>query len=67
LLIAAEHDAVIPAGVVERYLESATAAQARRLFTVEGCGHMVFTELRERDPAAMAAVVELIVGELRAP
>jgi hypothetical protein len=57
---------VIPPEVLERYCSSAVRATPRRRFTIEGAGHMVFTELRDRDPAAMARVVELIAHELRA-
>lgn len=65
LVVAAELDDVIPAGVIELYATSATGAAQSRLITLEGIGHMCFTELRERDPAAMQRVVDQMAEVLR--
>ena len=62
LVIAAERDAVIPGGVIDRYHEGATSAASRVLHTIPGVGHMCFTELRETDPAGMAPVLDVIVA-----
>ena len=40
LVIAAEHDSVIPREVVERAVDSASEAQCRELYMVPGAGHL---------------------------
>jgi len=65
LVIAAELDTVIPKGVVELYTSCAAGAAENSAMTLAGVGHMCFTELRERDPAAMQRVVDRIAKTLR--
>ncbi len=65
LLVAAEQDTVIPDGVIEQYYMSARNAVYRRVYTARGVGHMVFTELREHDPAEMARCVDLMAEVIR--
>jgi len=64
LVVAAELDDVIPEGVVELYGSSATNASESSTLILDGVGHMCFTELRERDPAAMQRVVDRIADTL---
>ena len=65
LVIGAEKDDVIPKEVIEQYFWSGEAASFRRIYVAPGVGHMVFTELREKDPAEMERIVDMIAGELK--
>lgn len=60
LLVAAEHDRVIPREIIERYYDSAENAETRRLVTIQDTGHMIFTELREKKPREMSRILDII-------
>lgn len=60
LVIAAEHDAVIPAEIPERLVQAASKASWRELHIVRGAEHhRLFSLLAER-PAAFAETMDLI-------
>jgi hypothetical protein len=60
LLVAGEHDAVIPPGVIRSIYESSTSAAERILYVAPGASHMILTDLRARDPARLAEVLALM-------
>jgi pimeloyl-ACP methyl ester carboxylesterase len=47
LVVAGRQDQVIPAGVIDLYLESAAAARTRRLIWLDGCDHFVHPWLQQ--------------------
>lgn len=60
LVIAAQHDTVIPSEIPERLVEAAAKSSWRRLHVVAGAQHQrLFSWLAER-PAAFAATMDLI-------
>jgi pimeloyl-ACP methyl ester carboxylesterase len=60
LLVAGEHDAVIPPGVIRRIYESAANAKERTLYVAPGASHTVLTDLRAKDPARLAELLDLM-------
>ncbi len=58
LVIAAERDAVIPAGVAERVLDSAPNARSRRLHIVPGSGHLSLFPTESDFHAAVEMIAE---------
>jgi pimeloyl-ACP methyl ester carboxylesterase len=66
LLVAGEHDAVIPSGVIRRIYESAANAKERTLYVAPGASHTVLTDLRAKDPARLAEVLDLMTRILTA-
>lgn len=62
LVIAAEHDAVIPLEIPQRLVAAATRAQSRQLHVVQGAEHNRLWSLLEEDPASFDAAVEMVVG-----
>jgi uncharacterized protein len=66
LLVAGEHDAVIPPGVIRNIYESATSAAERILYVAPGASHMILTDLRAKDPTRLAEVLALMTRILAA-
>ena len=64
LVISAEKDKIIPNGVVRSYFDSAKRARSCRIYTVPNAGHMVFTELRQQNPAEMSKVRKMIIDTI---
>jgi fermentation-respiration switch protein FrsA (DUF1100 family) len=62
--VAGEHDAVIPPGVIRRIYESAANAKERTLYAAPGASHTVLTDLRAKDPARLAEVLDLMTRTL---
>jgi len=68
LVIAAEHDAVIPSEIPERLLLSAPKARSRRLRVVAGTDHnCLFPLVSEKRPEEFDELMHLIVDCVRAP
>jgi pimeloyl-ACP methyl ester carboxylesterase len=66
LVIAAEHDAVIPAEIPERLVAAAVNARSRRLHVVPGAGHnYLWALLMERQPA-FDTTMDMVVDCIRA-
>lgn len=66
LIIAAEHDAVIPLEIPERLLLSARKARSRRLRVVVGADHQhLFPLLSEERPDEFDELMDLIVDTVR--
>jgi alpha-beta hydrolase superfamily lysophospholipase len=65
LIVAAENDKVIPAGIIERLYESAINARQRRQYTAPGVSHFVFSELRSSNPVEYERAVAMIAEMLR--
>ena len=62
LVIAAENDAVIPAEIPQRLVQSANKARSRRLLVVQGATHQhLFGLLRER-PVELDAALDMILA-----
>jgi uncharacterized protein len=66
LLVAGEHDAVIPPDVIRRIYESAAQAQERILYVAPGVSHMALTDLRARNPVRLAELLALMTRLLTA-
>lgn len=62
LVIAAEHDAVIPLEIPQRLVAAATRAQSRELHVVQGAGHNRLWSLLEEDPARFDAAVDMVAA-----
>ena len=62
LVIAAEHDAVIPLEIPQRLVAAATRAQSRQLHVVQGAEHNRLWSLLEQDPSHFDAAVELVAA-----
>ena len=60
LVIAAEHDVVIPREIPERLYASAVNAQWRKLLIIEGAEHMRMFSLLREDPPRYESVVDVI-------
>lgn len=64
LIVAGEHDAVIPPAVIRSIYESAASAAERTLYVAPGVSHMILTDLRAKDPARVDEVLELMTRML---
>jgi hypothetical protein len=67
LVIAGAEDDVIPRGVIERYRRGAPHARQSEVIEVPNAGHLLFSELRERDPEAVPPLVDAMADALRNP
>ncbi len=65
LVIVGAEDRVIPRGVIERYGRGAPNARESRLIEVPRVGHLLFSELREREPAQVPPLVDAMADTLR--
>lgn len=65
LVIAAEHDAVIPLEIPQRLVAAATRAQSSRLHVVRGAEHNRLWSLLEEDPASFDAAVDMVAATIR--
>lgn len=65
LIVAGEHNTVIPSGVIKRIYDSATRAKARQLYVAPQASHFVITDLRAHNPAALEHVLGLITAMLQ--
>jgi len=65
LVIAAEHDAVIPLEIPQRLVSAATRAQSRQLHVVQGAEHNRLWSLLEEDPASFDAAVDMVAVTIR--
>jgi len=65
LIVAGEHDTVIPPGVIKRIYDSATSAKGRQLYIAPQASHLVITDLRAHNPAALGHVLGLITAMLQ--
>lgn len=61
LVVAGGDDRVIPPEVVRMYHDSARRASGRVLRVVEGYGHMLFTEMRDRGDEGLKTILEVLV------
>jgi len=59
LVVAARQDQVIPAAVIDLYLESAALARTRRVIWLDGSDHFVHPWLQQH-PAERAAVLQAV-------
>lgn len=62
LVIAAEHDAVIPLEIPQRLVAAATRAQSSQLHVVQGAEHNRLWSLLEEDPASFDAAVDMVAA-----
>ncbi len=67
LVIAGAEDKVIPRGVIERYRRGAPNAHRSEVIEVPNAGHLLFSELRERNPEAVPPLVDAMADALRSP
>ena len=65
LIIAAEKDNVIPIGVIKKIYNSAANAKERNLYMAPRASHLVFTDLRSKDPESFCSVFGQIVTMLK--
>ncbi len=65
LIIAGEHDAVIPPPVIHGIYESARNAASRSVYVARGASHLIITDLRARDPEQLDHVLDLMVKTVR--
>jgi uncharacterized protein len=66
LLVAGEHDTVIPPGVIRNIYAAARNATERRLFVAAGASHLILTDLRANAPDQLDRVLRLM-SEMLAP
>lgn len=64
LVVAAEHDAVIPLEIPERLVASAVRARSRQLHVVQGGAHNYVWSLLEQQPQRFDAAVGMVVETL---
>ena len=64
LVIAAEHDAVIPLEIPERLVAAAARARARRLHVVPGASHNHLWRLLMEQPGQLDATVDMVVDSI---
>jgi pimeloyl-ACP methyl ester carboxylesterase len=62
LVIAAEHDAVIPLEIPQRLVAAATRAQSSELHVVRGAEHNRLWSLLEEEPARFDAAVDMVAA-----
>jgi pimeloyl-ACP methyl ester carboxylesterase len=60
LLVAGEHDTVIPPGVIRNIYAAARTATDRTLFVAPGASHRILTDLRANAPDQLAHVLGLM-------
>jgi pimeloyl-ACP methyl ester carboxylesterase len=65
LIVAAEHDRVIPRDVIDRIYDSAANAAQRELYIARGASHFVFTDLRSGNPEQFRYIFGRICKMLR--
>ncbi|HSB78837.1 MAG TPA: alpha/beta fold hydrolase [Candidatus Methylomirabilis sp.] len=66
LLVAGEHDAVIPPGVIRNIYAAARNAAERRLFVAPGASHLILTDLRANAPDQLDRVLGQMTSVLAA-
>jgi uncharacterized protein len=66
LVVAAEHDAVIPRDIPERLVASAVRARQRELMVVEGGAHNHVWALLAQQPERFEAALGTVIGTLQA-
>jgi pimeloyl-ACP methyl ester carboxylesterase len=66
LVVAAREDRVIPAGVIDLYLESAALARTKRVIWLDGCDHFVHPWLQQH-PAERAAIQQAVQDTILNP
>ena len=57
LIVAAEHDAVIPPGVIQHIYDAAVQTQSRALCVAPDASHFVITDVRTKHPAYLASLL----------
>jgi len=65
LVIAAEHDAVIPLEIPQRLVAAATRAQSSNLHVVEGAAHNYLWALLQEQPQRFDATIDLVESAVR--
>ena len=65
LLVAGEHDAVIPTGVIRNIYSAARNATERTLFIAPGASHLILTDLRANSPDQLDHVLRLMTEVLK--
>ena len=60
LIVAGEHDAVIPPDVIQNIYDSARQARERTLYVARGASHLIITDLRAHAPAQLDHVLALM-------
>ena len=66
LVVAARQDPVIPAGVIDLYLESAALARTRRVIWLDGSDHFVHPWLQQH-PAERASILQAVRDTILGP
>jgi uncharacterized protein len=66
LLVAGEHDGVIPPGVIRNIYAAARIAAERTLFVAPGASHLILTDLRAKAPDQLDHVLGLMTKILTA-
>jgi uncharacterized protein len=66
LLVAGEHDGVIPPGVIRNIYAAARNATQRTLFVAPGTSHLILTDLRAKAPDQLEHVLGLMTKVLTA-
>lgn len=66
LIVAGEHDAVIPPDVIRNIHDSARQARQRTLYVAAGVSHLIITDLRAHAPAQLDRVLELMTRTIGA-
>lgn len=66
LLVAGEHDGVIPTGVIRNIYAAARIATERTLFVAPGASHLILTDLRANAPDQLDHVLGLMTRVLAA-
>ena len=66
LIVAGEHDAVIPPDVIQNIHDSARQARERTLYVAQGASHLIITDLRAHAPAQLDHVLELMTRTIGA-
>jgi pimeloyl-ACP methyl ester carboxylesterase len=64
LVVAAEHDAVIPVEIPQRLVAAAANARSSRLHVVQGATHLHLWALLAQQPAQFDAAVDMVVASI---
>ena len=66
LIVAGEHDAVIPPDVIRSSHDSARQARERTLYVARGASHLIITDLRAHAPDQLDRVLDLMTRTIGA-
>jgi len=65
MIVGAENDEVIPAGVIEKLYASAINCRRRKIYVAHGVSHLIFTQLRTRNAEEYERIMGMIVEILK--